>query len=144
MSTERKALKIICFLYVLDAIFYAIVGAFTLDGVAVLDPSGTVSLGGVEFALVPWAVAFGAWFVLSAVFYLVLATLGIRGANTPRKIGAFKGMVVGSLVVGIVGAVRSAALHGPASGQSAIPYVSIALTVASIYLAGKIQRQAER
>ena len=144
MSAERKALKIICFLYILDAIAYGVVGTLTLGGMGTLSPSDTVAVGGIRCGLQAWAQGLGIWFVLRAAFYLVFAMLGIRGANTPRKIGPFRGLAIGSLVVAIVGAALCVVFHGPASGQSAVPYASMAFSVASIWLAGKIQRQAER
>ena len=146
MSTERKAIKIICFLYVLDALAYLLLGVFTLAGMGSLDPAQTVNVGGTEFALQPWALAFGVVAIVTAVFYLVFAMTGIRGANTPSKIGAFRGQAVVALVVAIVGSAVSFVMNAGAGvrPEGCISYVSVVFAIACIVLAGKVQRQQDR
>ena len=66
MSKERKLLKIVCFLYVLDALACLAFGGFTLAGMGLLDPADVVSVGGIDFNLQAWAVVFGIWGIASA------------------------------------------------------------------------------
>ena len=65
MSKERKLLKIICFLYVLDAIACLIFGGVTLAGMGVLDASDVVTVGGIDFDLQAWALIFGIWGIVT-------------------------------------------------------------------------------
>ena len=53
MSTERKLLKIICFLYVLDAIACLAFGGLVLAGAGTLSASDIAVVGGYEFPLLP-------------------------------------------------------------------------------------------
>lgn len=146
MSTERKAIKVICFLYFLDALAYLLLGVFTLAGMGMLDPNQTVNVGGTDFALQPWALAFGVFGIASAIFYFVFAMAGIRGANTPSKIGAFKGLAIVALIVAIVSSGISFVMNAGdgASTQGCISYVSIIFAVVCIVLASKVQKQQDR
>ena len=143
MSKERKLLKIICFLYVLDAVACLALGGVTLAGMGLLDPADVVSVGGVDFNLQAWAVIFGVWGILSGVFYLVFAGAGIRGANTPRKIGPFRAMSVVAVICSVVGLVLGVALDWAAANAS-LYAVSIVFAVLCIVLSGKVKEQAER
>ena len=143
MSKERKLLKIICFLYVLDAIACLIFGGITLAGMGLLDASDVVTVGGIDFGMQAWAVIFGIWGIVSGVFYLIYAGAGIRGANTPRKIGPFRVMSLIAVIFAVVGMLLGVALDGV--GAAAVMYVvSIVFAVACFVLAGKIKEQAER
>ena len=143
MSKERKLLKIICFLYVLDAIAFLIFGGIMLAGMAVLDPADTVNVGGIDFGLQAWSAIFGIWGVVSGIFYLIYAGAGIRGANTPRKIGPFRVMSVFAVIFAVVGMLLGVALDG-ISTDTVLYVVSLAFAIACLVLSGKIKEQAER
>ena len=143
MSKERKLLKIICFLYVLDAIACLIFGGITLAGMGVLDASDVVTVGGIDFGLQAWALIFGIWGIVTGVFYLIFAGAGIRGANTPRKIGPFRVLSLVAVILALVGMLLGVALDG-VSTDTILYVVSLVFAIACFVLAGKIKEQAER
>ncbi len=143
MSKERKLLKVICFLYVLDAIACLAFGGLVLAGAGTLSASDVAIVGGYEFPLLPWAAAFGVWGIVSGVFYLIYAGAGIRGANTPRKIGPFRVMSLIAVIFAVVGMLLGVAMDG-VGAQSVTYVVSIVFAIACLVLSGKIKEQAER
>ena len=143
MSKERKLLKIICFLYVLDAIAFLAFGGIMLAGMGLLDPADTVVVGGIDFNLQAWSIIFGIWGLVSGVFYLIYAGAGIRGANTPRKIGPFRAMSLVAIVLAAIGMLLGVALDG-VSTDTILYVVSLVFAIACFMLAGKIKEQAER
>lgn len=146
MSTERKLLKIICFLYVLDAIACLAFGGLVLAGAGSLSASDVAVVSGYEFPLLPWAAAFGVWGIVSGVFYLIYAFAGIRGANTPRKIGPFRVMSIIALVLGLIGLpLQMIFSEGQlVSANGIAPLISVIFAVVCVALSGKIAKQAER
>ena len=143
MSKERKLLKIVCFLYILDALACLVFGGITLAGMGLLDPADVVSVGGIDFNLQAWAVIFGIWGIVSGVFYLIYAGAGIRGANTPRKIGPFRVMSLVAIILAVIGMLLGVALDG-VSTDTILYVVSLVFAIACFVLAGKIKEQAER
>ena len=143
MSKERKLLKVICFLYVLDAIACLAFGGLVLAGAGTLSASDVAIVGGYEFPLLPCAAAFGVWGIVSGVFYLIYAGAGIRGANTPRKIGPFRVMSLIAVIFAVVGMLLGVAMDG-VGAQSVTYVVSIVFAIACLVLSGKIKEQAER
>lgn len=143
MSKERKLLKVICFLYVLDAIACLAFGGLVLAGAGTLSASDVAIVGGYEFPLLPWAAAFGVWGIISGIFYLIFAGAGIRGANTPRKIGPFRVMSLIAVIFAVVGMLLGVAMDG-VGAQSVTYVVSIVFAIACLVLSGKIKEQAER
>ena len=143
MSKERKLLKIICFLYVLDAIAFLAFGGIMLGGMALLDPADAVVVGGIDFNLQAWSIIFGIWGIVSGVFYLIYAFAGIRGANTPRKIGPFRVMSLVAIVLAVIGMLLGVALDG-VSTDTVLYVVSLVFAIACFVLSGKIKEQAER
>ena len=143
MSKERKLLKVICFLYVLDAIACLAFGGLVLAGAGTLSASDVAIVGGYEFPLLPWAAAFGVWGIVSGVFYLIYAGAGIRGANTPRKIGPFRVLSLVAVILALVGMLLGVALDG-VSTDTILYVVSLVFAIACFVLAGKIKEQAER
>lgn len=143
MSKERKLLKIICFLYVLDAIACLVFGGLVLAGAGTLSASDVAVVGGYEFPLLPWAAAFGVWGIISGIFYLIFAGAGIRGANTPRKIGPFRAMSLIAVIFAVIGMLLGVAMDG-LGAQSVTYVVSIIFAIACLVLSGKIKEQAER
>ncbi|HIY51007.1 MAG TPA: hypothetical protein IAA43_03580 [Candidatus Olsenella avicola] len=143
MSKERKLLKIICFLYVLDAIAFLVFGGIMLAGMSLLDPADTVAVGGIDFNLQAWSIIFGIWGIVSGIFYLIYAFAGIRGANTPRKIGPFRVMSLVAVIFAVIGMLLGVALDG-VSTDTVLYVVSLVFAIACFVLSGKIKEQAER
>lgn len=143
MSKERKLLKIICFLYVLDAIAFLVFGGIMLAGMSLLDPADTVAVGGIDFNLQAWSIIFGIWGIVSGIFYLIYAFAGIRGANTPRKIGPFRIMSLVAVIFAVIGMLLGVALDG-VSTDTVLYVVSLVFAIACFVLSGKIKEQAER
>ena len=143
MSKERKLLKIICFLYVLDAIAFLVFGGIMLAGMSLLDPADTVAVGGIDFNLQAWSIIFGIWGIVSGIFYLIYAFAGIRGANTPRKIGPFRVMSLVAVIFAVIGMLLGVALDG-VSADTVLYVVSLVFAIACFVLSGKIKEQAER
>lgn len=143
MSKERKLLKIICFLYVLDAIAFLVFGGIMLAGMSLLDPADTVAVGGIDFNLQAWSIIFGIWGIVSGIFYLIYAFAGIRGANTPRKIGPFRVMSLVAVIFAVIGMLLGVALDG-VSTDTVLYVVSLVFSIACFVLSGKIKEQAER
>ena len=143
MSKERKLLKIICFLYVLDAIAFLVFGGIMLAGMSLLDPADTVAVGGIDFNLQAWSIIFGIWGIVSGIFYLIYAFAGIRGANTPRKIGPFRVMSLVAVIFAVIGMLLGVALDG-VSTDTVLYVASLVFAIACFVLSGKIKEQAER
>ena len=143
MSKERKLLKIICFLYALDAIAFLVFGGIMLAGMSLLDPADTVAVGGIDFNLQAWSIIFGIWGIVSGIFYLIYAFAGIRGANTPRKIGPFRVMSLVAVIFAVIGMLLGVALDG-VSTDTVLYVVSLVFAIACFVLSGKIKEQAER
>ena len=146
MSKERKLLKIVCFLYILDALACLAFGGLILAGAGTLSASDVAVVGGYEFPLLPWAAAFGVWGIVCGVFYLIYAGAGIRGANTPRKIGPFRVMSIIALVLAVIGLpLQMFFSEGQLLSANGIaPLVSLIFAVVCVILSGKIKEQAER
>ena len=134
MSSERKALKIVCFLYVLDALAVLVTGGLALAG-----------MGGVADGLKPWTLAFGVLLLASGIFYLVLSMTGIKGANRPHTIGRFRTLAIVALVVASCGLALSVVSAGASlSATAAAPAASLVLAVLGVVLGAKVAKQAER
>lgn len=146
MSKERKYLKIVCFLYVLDAIACLVFGGIVLAGMDLIDPAEVVSVGGIDFHLQPWALGFGVWGILAGLFYLVFAGAGIRGANTPRKIGPFRVLCAVAVVLSLLGFPLTLVFNGGTlvSANGAMPMLSLVFSILCLWLSGTIAKQAQR
>lgn len=146
MSPERKALKIVCFLYVLDALACVAAGVLALAGAGALPGDAAVAVGGVELALRPCSVALGVLLIGSGVLYLALSGAGIRGANRPRQIGGLLTLARVALAAGAADvALGAACLSGAGFWPGALAgLASLALAVACLVLGSKVARQAQR
>ena len=83
MSSHCKVVKVLSLLMFVLGLLAIIAGA-----VFVFAAPAVEGLEGVDDP-VGTATALGAVFVVTGVLYLVVAVLGIRGANNPSKLGAF-------------------------------------------------------
>ena len=89
MSSMQKALRIICILSALWSALGCVVGLFILFGVPFVL-GDTLVAGGVEVDAAIAQGVTGSIVLMSFVFNLFVALLGIRGAKDPSKIGVFK------------------------------------------------------
>ncbi len=131
MSNERKLLKIVCFLYVVVAVVSVVLGAVTLAG-----------LGDVDAALTTWAALYGALGIATGILCFVYAGLGIRGANTPRKVAPVRGASVAAVVLAVADVAVGVMLDGVGLGE-VLYVVTLVLAVAGFVLAGKVAEQAQ-
>ena len=134
MSPERKLLKIFCFLLVACAVASVVVGVTTLTGAGATEPD-----------LQPWALGLGAWAVLEGVLGVVLASAGIRGANTPRRASSAKAPGIAGAVLAAAGLAASAACPaGPQVATHVVAVAALVLCALCVVWAGKVAEQAER
>ena len=131
MSNERKRLKIVCFLYVAVAVVCFVLGGATLAG-----------MGDVDAALTTWTALYGALGIATGVLCLVYAGLGIRGANTPRKVTPVRGASVAAVVLSVADVAVGVALDGVSLGE-VLYAMALVLAVAGFALAGKVAEQAQ-
>lgn len=147
MSQDRKSVKIICFIYLAAAVLYAVLGVMALAGAGSVDASMSVAVDGITLGLQTWAYILGAVLVATAVFYVVYAGAGIRGANNPRKIGQFRTLSIVAVVLAVINmffAYGNEEMSSLTSPSGFLVYFSVALAVMGIVLAGRIQAATER
>lgn len=135
MSAAQKHVKIVCF------IVLAIAVVSLIGGIYMLATSGSLSGENQQLAL-----GVGAAGILDAVVDFVYVALGIRGANTPRKIGPFRVFSLIAVVLYVVSviylAVTNAASLATISGASNI--VGLVLTGYGFYESNAIKELAEK
>lgn len=129
MSQERKLLKICCFLLVVDAVACLALGVAAAAGA---DPASR-----------PWALALGIWEIVAGILWLALAGAGIRGANTPRRVGPARALGVVGAVLAVAG-IALAVVPGEVDAGVVAPAASLVLAVACAVLSGRVAEQAER
>lgn len=129
MSSHCKVVKVLSLLMFVLGLFAIIAGA-----VFVFAAPAVEGLEGVDDP-VGTATALGAVFVVTGVLYLVVAVLGIRGANNPSKLGAF---IVAAGVIAAINVVEAvlAGVSGGSAWQNAV--------LAGVALAGVFQASAAR
>lgn len=135
MSAAQKHVKIVCF------IVLAIAVVSLIGGIYMLATSGSLSGEDQQLAL-----GVGVAGILDAVVDFVYVALGIRGANTPRKIGPFRVFSLIAVVLYVVSviylAVTNAASLATVSGASNI--VGLVLTGYGFYESNAIKELAEK
>lgn len=135
MSAAQKHVKIVCF------IVLAIAVVSLIGGIYMLATSGSLSGENQQLAL-----GVGVAGILDAVVDFVYVALGIRGANTPRKIGPFRVFSLIAVVLYVVSviylAVTNAASLATISGASNI--VGLVLTGYGFYESNAIKELAEK
>ncbi len=129
MSSHCKVVKGLSLLMFVLGLLAIVAGA-----VFVFSAPAVEGLGGVDDP-VGIATALGVVFAVTGVFYLVVAVLGIRGANNPSKLGAF---IVAAGVIAVINIVEAvlAGVSGGSAWQNAV--------LAGVALAGVFQATAAR
>ncbi len=128
MSSERKTLKILCFVSVVIAIACAVTGCLTLTS-ANTQPQTQGTLGGVLDLLVGAAA-------------IAFSVLGIKGANKPSSAGGARTAGVITAVVSCVAAACTVAAGQ--TGYAVVPTLALVLSVAGAIFAHKVLQQAQR
>ncbi len=138
MSSMQKALRIICILSAIWSALGCVVGLFILFGVPFVLGDSLIA-GGVEVDAAIARGVTGSIVLMSFVFNLFVALLGISGAKDPAKIGVFKIIALaaaGLSFLGVVLDVISGQLHDV--GWSSIVSTLFMIILASF--ASEIQR----
>lgn len=135
MSAAQKHVKIVCFI-ILALALVSLVG-----GIFMIANSGSLDVEAKQTAL-----SIGTVGIVDAVIDFVYVALGIRGANTPRKIGPFRVLSLISLVlyvisIGYVAVTNTASLL---SISNLYNILGLVLVGYGFYESGKVKELAEK
>ncbi len=135
MSAAQKHVKIVCFIVLAVAVI-SLVG-----GIYMLATSGSLTGSDQQLAL-----ALGAAGIIDAVIDFIYVFLGIRGANTPRKIGPFRVFSIIAVVLYVLSIVYVAFTNPSsfASVSGASNFVGLVLTGYGFYESNKVKELAEK
>lgn len=135
MSSAQKTVKILSFIAMAIAVAFIVVGALCLAGVPVIssdNPEVLRQLGILCF--------------IDAVAFVIYVVLGIRGANSPRKIGPFRVYTVIVLAFGVLNVAVAVASHPEniigSAGVSTI--ASLVLAIVGFITSGKVVKELDR
>lgn len=128
MSSERKTLKILCFVSVVVAIACIVTGCLTLASAdAQPQPQGTLG---------------GALALLAGAAAIAFCVLGIRGANKPSSAGGARTAGIAAAVVSC--AATACTVAAGQTGYAVAPALALVLAVAGAVFAHKVLQQAQR
>ena len=138
MSGLQKALKLICIFSAIWSTLGCVVGIFILLGVPFVM-GDSIMVGGVGVdAAVTYGVT-GSIVLFSFAFNLIVAFLGIRGAQDPAHIGVFKIVAFISVILSIL-AIASDVFSGQIQEIGWSSIISTLFMLALLFLAVEIQR----
>ena len=133
MSSAQKTVKILSFIAMAIAVAFIVVGALCLAGVPVISSDNPEVLRQLGILC----------FIDAVVIYVVL---GIRGANSPRKIGPFRVYTVIVLAFGVLNVAVAVASHPEniigSAGISTI--AALVLAIAGFITSGKVVKELDR
>lgn len=129
MSSSQRTLRVICIVLMVWAVLTLLFNVLALFGGAL-----TLIVPGVGLSLL----FTGFLGIFSALFDIVVAALGLRGANNPAKIGPFYVLAV----IGFVLAAGSAVIGLFAGDFQAHEIVSALLTGVCAVLASNIRKES--
>lgn len=135
MSAAQKHVKIVCFIILALALISLVGGIFMIAN------SGSLDVEAKQAAL-----SIGTVGIVDAVIDFVYVALGIRGANTPRKIGPFRVLSLIALVlyvisIGYVAVTNTASLL---SISNLYNILGLVLVGYGFYESGKVKELAEK
>lgn len=135
MSAAQKHVKIVCFIILALALVSLVGGIFMIANSGPLDAEAKQA-----------ALSIGTVGIVDAVIDFVYVALGIRGANTPRKIGPFRVLSLISLVlyvisIGYVAVTNTASLL---SISNLYNILGLVLVGYGFYESGKVKELAEK
>lgn len=135
MSSAQKTVKILSFIAMAIAVAFIVLGALCLAGFPIVssnDPEVLRQLGVLCF--------------IDAIAFIVYVVLGIRGANSPRKIGPFRVYTVIVLAFGALNVAVAVASHPEniigSAGVSTI--AALVLAIAGFITSGKVIKELDR
>lgn len=135
MSAAQKHVKIVCFIILALALVSLVGGIFMIANSGSLDAEAKQA-----------ALSIGTVGIVDAVIDFVYVALGIRGANTPRKIGPFRVLSLIALVlyvisIGYVAVTNTASLL---SISNLYNILGLVLVGYGFYESGKVKELAEK
>lgn len=135
MSAAQKHVKIVCFIILALALISLVGGIFMIANSGSLDAEAKQA-----------ALSIGTVGIVDAVIDFVYVALGIRGANTPRKIGPFRVLSLIALVlyvisIGYVAVTNTASLL---SISNLYNILGLVLVGYGFYESGKVKELAEK
>ena len=135
MSAAQKHVKIVCFIILALALVSLVGGIFMIANSGSLDAEAKQA-----------ALSIGTVGIVDAVIDFVYVALGIRGANTPRKIGPFRVLSLIALVlyvisIGYVAVTNAASLL---SISNLYNILGLVLVGYGFYESGKVKELAEK
>lgn len=135
MSAAQKHVKIVCFIILALALVSLVGGIFMIANSGSLDAEAKQT-----------ALSIGTVGIVDAVIDFVYVALGIRGANTPRKIGPFRVLSLIALVlyvisIGYVAVTNTASLL---SISNLYNILGLVLVGYGFYESGKVKELAEK
>lgn len=146
MSGSQKVIKFVSVLTIILAII-AIIGGIALGGFGGLVIGGAtagpnvgqdVAFGGV------YIMAAGIIVVVSGIIDIIVGILGIRGANDPNRIGAFRVFVVIGLIFAILDLVATLLLGTPDVTTIAGGVIRLALIIILLVCANNVAKMRTR
>ena len=135
MSAAQKHVKIVCFIILALAVVSLVGGIFMIANSGSLDAEAKQA-----------ALSIGTVGIVDAVIDFFFVFLGIRGANTPRKIGPFRVLSLIAVVLYVV-SIAYVAVKNPASLLSISNLYNIlglVLVGYGFYESGKVKAIAEK
>ena len=135
MSAAQKHVKIVCFIILALALVSLVGGIFMIANSGSLDAEAKQA-----------ALSIGTVGIVDAVIDFVYVALGIRGANTPRKIGPFRVLSLIALVlyvisIGYVAVTNTASLL---SISNLYNILGLVLVGYGFFESGKVKELAEK
>lgn len=147
MSGSQKALKVISIIIIVLAIVSIVFGigyaALVFNEPQLLNSS--IEVQGESYGMATTAVIVAGFSIVSGVFDLIIGCLGLRGAKSPAKIGAFYVLAwIGLILEGIELILSLVSFSSGTADLSTVTssVISVAIVAVCVYLAHDIKKQA--
>lgn len=141
MSGSRTVLKIITAILIIIAVLEIALGILLIVGSSLPElASQFVNIGNQVYSTSEGALASGIIVIISGVFYLIIGSLGWRGASRPSKIGPFFWLAVIGSVLSVVNLI--AEIVGGTIAPNSI--ISTIIVVLCAILANNIRNHSKR
>ena len=140
-TTSQKALKVVSIIMIVFAALTLLIGIASIVGGGAIGMAGAGSNES-DLALVGGlAVAAGLIVLLGGCIDLLIGIFGLRGANDPRKIGAFYVLAIIGLVFAVLSALGTL-FAGSADGSDIVSaLVGLLLPAVCVLLAYNIKKE---
>lgn len=142
MSGSQKALKVISVVLVVFSLLGLVLGILLIASAGFTGVGDdSIQLEGSTMDLATAAMGFGIFAIAGSLVNLIIAALGIRGANRPAKIMPFLVFAIIGLAFGLLTLVGDFT-NGMAMNQMASDIIDVALLAICVGLALRIRKQA--